>query len=53
VAKHAPEVWRLHMVAEPRMAAVTPGAPCAHARIDAWADAVPWIRECFEEGPAA
>lgn len=53
VAKHAPEVWRLHMVAEPRMAAVTPGAPCAHARIDAWADAVPWIRECFEEGPAS
>jgi hypothetical protein len=53
VAKHAPEVWRLHMVAEPRMAAATPGAPCAHARIDAWADAVPWICHRFEEGPAS
>ena len=27
VAKHAPDVWRLHMVAEPRLAAVTPPAP--------------------------
>ena len=27
VAKHAPEVWRLHMIAEPRLAAVTPPAP--------------------------
>ncbi|HYI41757.1 MAG TPA: HAD family hydrolase [Allosphingosinicella sp.] len=45
VAKHAPEVWRLHMIAEPRLAAHTPAAPHAHARIDAWAEAVPWILE--------
>ena len=27
VAKHAPGVWRLHMIAEPRIAAITPPAP--------------------------
>lgn len=43
VAKHAPDVWRLQMIAEPRLAAITPQAPDAHARIDAWAEAVPWI----------
>ena len=43
VAKHAPGVWRLHMIAEPRIAAVTPPARFAHARIDAWPDALPWV----------
>jgi hypothetical protein len=43
VASHAPQVWRLHMIAEPRLAAHTPPAPHAHARIDDWAEAVPWI----------
>jgi hypothetical protein len=43
VAKHAPAVWRLHMVAEPRIAAITPPAPYAHARIDRWGEALPWI----------
>jgi hypothetical protein len=43
VANHAPQVWRLHMIAEPRLAAHTPPAPHAHARIDAWGEAVPWI----------
>ena len=43
VATHAPAVWRLHMIAEPRLAAHTPPAPHAHARIDAWEQAVPWI----------
>jgi FMN phosphatase YigB (HAD superfamily) len=52
VAKHAPEVWRLHMVAEPRLAAHTPPAPYAHARIDDWAEAVEWIRGSFAAGPA-
>ena len=51
VAKHAPGVWRLHMIAEPKVAAFMPAAPHAHARIDTWADAVPWIRERFAEGP--
>ena len=43
VAKHAPDVWRLHMVAEPRVALHRPQAPHAHARIDDWAEALPWI----------
>ena len=52
VAKHVPQVWRLHMVAEPRLAAHTPRAPFAHARIDAWDEATDWIRARFAEGPA-
>ena len=43
VAKHAPEVWRLHMIAEPLMAAATPPSPFAHARIDHWDKALPWV----------
>jgi hypothetical protein len=45
VNKAAPEVWRLHMVAEPRMAHAIPPAPFAHARIDDWQEALPWILE--------
>ena len=37
VAKHAPEVWRLHMVAEPRWRSAGRPSPHAHARIDDWA----------------
>jgi hypothetical protein len=43
VAKHAPDVRRLHMVAEPRLAVMTPPAPYADARIDDWDEALPWI----------
>lgn len=43
VAKHAPEVWRLHMIAEPEMAAASEPSPFAHARIDHWDEALPWI----------
>ncbi len=43
VAKHAPGVWRLHMVAEPRLAAAVPPAEDAHARIDDWPAACEWI----------
>jgi hypothetical protein len=43
VASHAPEVWRLHMIAEPRLAAHTLPAEHAHARIDDWESAVGWI----------
>ncbi|MEA3000490.1 MAG: hypothetical protein QOH04_1165 [Sphingomonadales bacterium] len=50
VAKHAPGVWRLHMIAEPRLAAHTPPAPHAHARIDLWAEATPWILERLTSG---
>lgn len=45
VAKHAPDVWRLHMIAEPRLAAHTPPSPHAHARIDDWSEALPWVLE--------
>ena len=43
VAKYAPDVWRLHMVAEPRLAAAVPPAEDAHARIDDWPAACEWI----------
>ena len=52
VARHAPFVWRLHMIAEPRLAAHTPPSPHAHARIDDWAEAARWIRARFADGPA-
>lgn len=52
VANHAPDVWRLHMIAEPRLATGTPPAPHAHVRIDRWADALPWVLERFAQGPA-
>jgi hypothetical protein len=45
VAKHAPEVHRLHMIAEPRLAAVIPRAEQAHARIDDWPTATQWLLE--------
>lgn len=43
VAEHAPEVWRLHMVAEPRLAPAVPRAEQAHVRIDDWPTACDWI----------
>lgn len=53
VAKHAPEVWRLHMIAEPRVAAHMPAAQHAHARIDEWSAAKSWILNRFADGAAA
>jgi nitrate reductase gamma subunit len=47
VAKHAPNVFRLHMIAEPMVAAISPPAAAAHARIDDWVAAVPWIQARF------
>lgn len=52
VAEHAPEVWRLHMVGEPEIAADVPAAGFAHARIDDWAAAEAWISARLAEGPA-
>lgn len=52
VADHAPNVWRLHMVGEPEIAADVPAAPKAHARIDDWATAESWIAARLAEGPA-
>ena len=51
-AKHAPEIWRLHMVAEPGLAPLVPAAPHAHARIDDWLAAESWIGERFGSGIA-
>lgn len=52
VATHAPGVWRLHMIAEPQVAKHIAPAPHAHARIDAWSEAVDWIRARFAQGAA-
>jgi len=49
-AKHAPHVGRLHMVADATLAGLIPAAPAAHARIDDWAQAEPWIR-AWVNGP--
>jgi hypothetical protein len=49
VAAEAPSAWRLHMVAEPRIARNVPPAPEAHARIDNWTEALPWILERLGE----
>lgn len=51
VAKHASDVWRLHMIAEPRVAAAVPMAEHAHARIDDWPGATDWIIERLSERP--
>ncbi|WP_156680181.1 HAD family hydrolase [Sphingomonas profundi] len=53
VAKHQPGVWRLHMIAEPQVAAHTPKAPHAHARIDDWTEAKAWVLEKLRGGAAA
>ena len=50
VAEHAPQVWRLHMIAEPKLRIAA--ARNAHARIDDWADARRWILDRFRDGPA-
>lgn len=50
VAEHVPDVWRLHMVGEPRLAPRIIAHPTAHARIDDWARARHWIAEKFEGG---
>ena len=49
VAKHAPNVWRLHMIAEPRVASAVPMSEHAHARIDDWPSASGWILDKLSE----
>jgi hypothetical protein len=51
VAKYAPDVFRLHMIAEPAIAPSIPAAPHAHARIDRWDDAVEWVLARFRGEP--
>jgi hypothetical protein len=53
VAKHAPHVHRLHMIAEPELAPGVPPAPHAHARIDDWREAREWIEARFTAGLTA
>ena len=49
----APQVWRLHMVGEPAIAAKIPPAIDAHARIDDWNAARDWIlARLAEKSPA-
>ncbi|MDO6413861.1 HAD family hydrolase [Sphingomonas sp. BIUV-7] len=48
VAKATPDVFRLHMIAEPEIAAQVGPAPDAHARIDDWAEAVVWVLARFQ-----
>jgi hypothetical protein len=52
VARHAPHVWRLHMIAEPLVASHMPKAPAAHERIDEWSQAQDWILSRFADGAA-
>lgn len=52
VARHAPDVWRIHMVAEPRVARHRAKAEHAHVRIDDWAEALPWIIARFADAAA-
>ena len=44
VKRTAPEVFRLHMVADPRLHRLIPAAPDADARIDDWASALPVLQ---------
>ena len=53
VARHAPAVHRLQLIAEPAMAPGVPPAPFAHARIDDWAEARGWIAARFAAGQPA
>ncbi len=53
VSRHAPPVWRLHMIAEPSLAPHIPPAEHAHARIDDWHAARRWIIDRITEGETA
>lgn len=53
VSRHAPQVHRLHMIADPAIAAMVGPAPHAHARIDDWLDAKVWIAARFAAGLTA
>lgn len=48
VKKSAPEVYRLHMVAEPRLRGLIPSAPDANIRLDDWSQAGPHILRYME-----
>lgn len=51
VAATTPDVVRLHMVGEPRMASQIKAADAAHHRIDRWQEATSWIMDRFRGVP--
>jgi hypothetical protein len=51
VAAEVPEIFRLHMVGEPRIADQVKTPEAAHARIDDWHSARGWIMDRFEGIP--
>jgi hypothetical protein len=51
VEEHAPHVYRLHMVGEPRLQPNIKTPRAAQARIDRWHDATSWIIDRFEGVP--
>jgi len=53
VAQATPEVWRIHMIGDPQVAAMVAPAPDAHVRIDDWREAEAWILARFSEGRPA
>lgn len=53
VAEQHPEVWRLHMIAEPQIAGNVAAAEKAHVRIDDWPAARAWIIDRIIEGETA
>ena len=53
VAKHNPGIWQIQMVGEPRISASVTNSDVAHARIDRWTDAVPWIEAKLDAGVPA
>lgn len=53
VASVAPATWRLHMVAEPLIAARIPDSSHAHVRIDDWAMACEWLEDRLTAGASA
>lgn len=50
VARHLPDAARLHMIAEPALGDRIDAAEAAHARIDDWALALPWILDRLDRG---
>ena len=50
VASTTPHVHRLHFVADTRLAQLVSPSPDAHARIDTWPEAEPWIRSVIGAG---
>lgn len=48
-----PNIWRLHMVGEPKLAPHIKAASHAHERIDNWDKAMPWIQDIITRGKSS